>query len=77
MASMKKYFSYTFKFTCGIPSITLEGTVEDWEDIHGRLKKLKDYELHEWHDMLDPILQQFARRGCGYRILGNDLSHQV
>lgn len=60
MASMKKYFDYTFCLCCGIPSITLEGTTEDWKNIHKRLEKLGEYNLQTWYDMLEPILQQFV-----------------
>lgn len=59
MATMKKYFSYEFHLTCGVPSITLEGTVQDWKNIYERLGKLKDYNLQEWQGMLEPILREF------------------
>ena len=38
MAVMKKYFTYSAYTTmCGIPNITLEGTLEDWQDIKIRV----------------------------------------
>ncbi|CAL8070651.1 unnamed protein product [Orchesella dallaii] len=65
MATMKKYFDYKMRLSCGIPNVTLEGTVEDWENIHNRLEKLKEYNLAKWYDMLEPVLKQFveAKRG--------------
>jgi len=60
MASMKKYFDYKFCLCCGIPSITLEGTVDDWKEVHRRLEKLKEYKLEKWHSMLEPILKEFV-----------------
>ncbi len=37
MGAMKNYFSYTAMTMCGIPSMTLEGTREDWESIRERV----------------------------------------
>lgn len=65
MAAMKQYFSYGMSMMCGIPYVTLEGTAKDWEDILGRLKKLKEYDLSWWYGRLKPILKQFvaAKKG--------------
>ena len=30
MAAMKKYFDYKMCLCCGLPNVTLEGTLEDW-----------------------------------------------
>lgn len=65
MATMKKYFDYKCCLCCGIPNVTLEGTVGDWENILTRLDKLKEYELTWWYEMLVPILEKFisAKKG--------------
>ncbi|KAF0693358.1 Aste57867_15673 [Aphanomyces stellatus] len=60
MASMKKYFTYKFCLECGIPSITLLGTVADWLAIRARVDKLQEYGLGEWVVMLASILDQFV-----------------
>lgn len=61
MATTKKYFDYTACCCrCGIPSVTLEGTVADWEHILNRLEKLKSYNLDKWYCMLRPILEEFV-----------------
>jgi hypothetical protein len=65
MASMKKYFKYKFCLCCGIPNITLDGTVEDWKEIETRVQKLKEYELEDWVSMLEPILSQFTQAKSG------------
>ncbi|CAL8089660.1 unnamed protein product [Orchesella dallaii] len=87
MATMKKYFDYKMCLMCGIPNVTLEGTVEDWENIHNRLGKLKEYNLAKWYDMLEPVMKQFvdAKRGkvdldfwqriCHYQSGGSGPSH--
>ncbi len=59
MATMKKYFNY-YRMGCGIPNMTLEGTIEDWKAILARLEKLKEYELEKWYDLLKPVIQQFV-----------------
>jgi len=65
MATMKKYFTYTCILECGIPNVTLEGTVGDWENILRRLEKLNEYELGWWYDMLAPIVAQFIAAKTG------------
>lgn len=40
MGAMQKYFSFGMSVSCGLPSVTLMGVVEDWRDILGRLDKL-------------------------------------
>ena len=38
MSSMKQYFIYkVFMYECGISSITLEGSLEDWEKLKKNL----------------------------------------
>lgn len=61
MACMKSYFEYRFRLLCGIPSVTLEGTKEDWLKIQKRLEKLDTWgeETTAWHRMLKPILKKF------------------
>ena len=33
MSAMKSYFAYRGRTLCGIPEVTLEGTVDDWTNI--------------------------------------------
>lgn len=67
MASMKQCFSYKINLMCGIPSITLHGTVQDWENIRNRLNKLAGLgkDLDTWATMLGPILDQFVQAAKG------------
>lgn len=48
--------------TCGIPSITLEGTRDDWERVLKRIDRLYDLgdEPSAWANMLRPILGRFV-----------------
>ncbi|KAF9349831.1 hypothetical protein BGX26_011918 [Mortierella sp. AD094] len=63
MATMKKYFSYIFSFMCGLPRVTLEGEKGDWEDILGRLEKLKEYDIQTiaWYHLLKPVISRFIK----------------
>ena len=45
MGALKNYFEYKVYFLCGIPYITLEGTIDDWKKIRQKIEKLKDYGL--------------------------------
>lgn len=61
MASMKAYFSYTAVMRCGVPSVTLEGTRNDWIEIQRRLDKLAEFgeQTTIWAAMLKPILAKW------------------
>ena len=73
--AMKAYFEYRMVVICGIPRITLEGTVEDWQSLLVRAKKLGQYQLNWWIDALIPILEEFvkARQGDVNRPFWNNM----
>ncbi|KAJ7153960.1 hypothetical protein C8R43DRAFT_1235343 [Mycena crocata] len=63
MSTLKAYFEYVFESCeCGIPRVTLEGTKADWEDILGRLEKLKEYGVQTtaWYHLLRPVIARFV-----------------
>ena len=51
--------------TCGIPEITLEGTVEDWQMIEAKAQELAQYDLEGWINGLMPVLKQFTAAAEG------------
>jgi hypothetical protein len=61
MGSLQAYFAYTSMICCGIPSVTLLGQREDYEDILERLDKLEELgpEPSDWAVLLRPILRKF------------------
>lgn len=65
MDAMKSYFTYSVTTMCGIPEITLEGTVEDWQMIEVKTQELAQYDLEGWVDELMPILKQFTAASKG------------
>ncbi|AFM04540.1 hypothetical protein Fleli_2160 [Bernardetia litoralis DSM 6794] len=64
--AFQPYFKYTFvTFICGIPQITLEGTIEDWQKVIDKSKKLAVYELDWWISELIPILEEIKETAKG------------
>ncbi len=63
--AMHSYFEYQVNTACGIPSITVEGTHEDWEALAGRVQRFREVGLGSWLDALSSILDQFARAAQG------------
>jgi hypothetical protein len=59
MDAMKNYFEYYTRTMCGIPSISLEGTVNDWRSIRTRAEQFREFDS-KWIDNLLPVLDQFV-----------------
>lgn len=45
MASLQAYFAFTMKSLCGIPSVTLMGTVGDWKLLRVKIERLLEFEV--------------------------------
>ncbi|MBR3727015.1 MAG: DUF4419 domain-containing protein, partial [Prevotella sp.] len=66
MESVKSYFEYVvMRIACGIPSITLEGTPDDWRSVLKKTKQLEPFGLGEWVKGLEPVLEEFIRAAEG------------
>ncbi|MEU8118712.1 DUF4419 domain-containing protein [Spirillospora sp. NPDC049024] len=59
------YFALWMIFVCGIPSITLTGTVEDWRTIRTRVDAIAALGLETWYRSLAAITDQFVRAAEG------------
>ncbi|GAA1656909.1 DUF4419 domain-containing protein [Catellatospora bangladeshensis] len=59
------YFDVWVYSVCGIPSITLTGTEQDWRTIRTRIDELPRFGLGDWHRSLAPIAEQFVRAASG------------
>lgn len=67
MDAVKPYYEYTLVYLiCGIPSITLTGTPEDWNKVLQKTLSLKRFGLGWWVDELEPILKEFVRASEGH-----------
>ena len=50
MSSMQHYFKYQVLMGgCGFPSITIEGTLQDWEEIKRKVEGISKYNLGCWN----------------------------
>ena len=65
MKTMERSFGYGVGTMCGIPSITLEGTIRDWQNLAARAEKLRGYDCDWWLDALKPVLAQFIAAAGG------------
>lgn len=66
MDAYENYFEYIVYYAgCGIPSITLEGTVEDWKKLRLQVANLGAFELQWWIDELMPLLDEFVEASKG------------
>lgn len=73
MSTLQAYFEYTCMLLCGIPTVTLEGTVEDWRLLRQKIDRLLQYDvssssslysknvMSEWHGMLSKVLDEFVK----------------
>ena len=66
METVKTYFDFwNVVIACGIPTITLEGTPEDWQKVREKARGLSKYGLEKWANELDPILAEFVKASEG------------
>lgn len=65
MDAFSPYFDYFMVCVCGIPSITLLGTVEDWRSIRQRIGVLDEFECGFWTRSLGPIFDEFVAAAEG------------
>lgn len=66
MESVKAYFEYiVYYIKCGIPTITIQGTPQDWQKVLEKTKRLEAYGLGKWTKSLEPILKEFIKAAEG------------
>jgi hypothetical protein len=66
MNALQPYFDYVVqRVSCGIPSVTLKGTPEDWQKVLDRAKILGQYDLDWWTEKLIPVLEEFVLASKG------------
>ncbi|KYR02169.1 hypothetical protein DLAC_00982 [Tieghemostelium lacteum] len=84
MSSLQKYFDYKFRLFCGIPRVTLLGTLDDWKSIKTRAERLSEFDsgdglMTKWLVMLIPVLTQFIESVGGNVNVGwwNKICHYI
>jgi hypothetical protein len=66
MDCVQSFFAYKFITMCGIPKITLEGTVEDWRKLHNKVEQLEQFDFKWWTDDVQQITMEFVRAAEGH-----------
>ena len=65
MDALKEYFDYGMMCVCGIPRVTLAGTVDDWRDVRRRVEALAEHDLGWWRDALLPLADRWVETASG------------
>lgn len=66
METVKTYFNYIVGYCiCGIPTILLKGTVDDWQRVFDKTMRLKSFGIDPWINSLQPILTEFINAANG------------
>ena len=66
METTKSFFEFIIVYAgCGFPSITLTGTVEDWQSIADKTEQLRNLGAGRWAKDLKPILKEFVEAAKG------------
>mmetsp|Transcript_62990 Transcript_62990/g.117136 ORF Transcript_62990/g.117136 Transcript_62990/m.117136 type:complete len:407 (+) Transcript_62990:62-1282(+) len=70
MATLQAYFQYVTRLECGIPRVTLLGTVADWQQLRSKIDRLLEFDLQDelmtkWHQLLSPVLDELVRSAEG------------
>jgi len=65
MATFQTYYSYQCDLMCGLPSIELLGTVEDWHKLAARIERIAEFDagdghLTKWAAMLEPVIAEMV-----------------
>lgn len=66
MDTMRNYFSYGCITACGIPTIRLTGTLDDWMKIRQKLDSLETFDLAWWTTSLKLIIDEFIQAYQGH-----------
>ncbi len=66
MSTLQKYFGYKMQLMCGIPKVTLEGSLSDWKKLKEKSKILLQFgdsvpgkQLANWYEHLVLVLDEF------------------
>ena len=66
MDCYSSYFEYSMVCVCGIPKITVTGSLQDWQRIRARVEVLETFGLEWWVARLRPVLDEFVRTAEGH-----------
>lgn len=55
----QKYYDYELHTKCGIPSITLKGSVDDWKKIRRLIEYIANYDFEWYTEKILPMIDEF------------------
>ncbi|NGZ11945.1 MAG: DUF4419 domain-containing protein [Nitrospira sp. LK70] len=64
--AFQQYFHFVAVCICGIPTITVKGTMQDWVRIRERVDVMAGYYLDWWTDRLKPVCDAFIETVQGH-----------
>lgn len=60
MDCFNKFFKYIMRLGCGLPRVTLEGTLQDWQTLCQKAQQLIEHvDMKFWSPYLLPVLDEF------------------
>jgi hypothetical protein len=65
MHAMKSYFRYSCHTICGIPTLTLLGSTDDWKNVRTRIENLAEFDLDWWIKAMVPVMDHFVSASEG------------
>jgi hypothetical protein len=72
MSTLQNYFEYKCVLFCGIPNVTLLGTVDDWKLLREKVDGLLKYDvegkepiMQKWHGLLSKVVDEFVKSAEG------------
>ena len=63
MGVMKHYFEYSLRGGCGLPKVTLEGTLDDWKKLQEKARHFASFDIEcltHWSGLLEIVLQKMV-----------------
>ena len=82
LKSMEQYFDYKMMLLCGIPSIELKGTKEDWIKLKEKISSMFEYDVDKklisWCELLHQLVDKFieAFDGIEDKTFWNTIVHE-
>jgi hypothetical protein len=61
METMQQYFDFRMYTMCGIHSIDLKGSVEDWSSLLTLVNHIEKYDLEWWTNQIRPVLEEIVK----------------
>jgi hypothetical protein len=59
MDTFQKFYDYELVTKCGIPRITLKGSIEDWTSLKQLLKQMEKYDFDWYTNKMSAIIDEF------------------